>query len=118
MVRIEATAESYLAAIFDRIKLGIAIAAMIKIIATTMSNSISEKPFCLLRISIHVSLDSMCTLARLSKLHCWGHSHGVIGGIIELTETKHLTGFRSPLIFSKLPSSRVPSANHDNNCLE
>jgi hypothetical protein len=50
MVRIEATAEASLAAILDRIKLGIAIAAMIKIIATTMSNSISEKPFCLLRI--------------------------------------------------------------------
>src|SRR5258708_36259713 len=49
--------EASLAAIFERIKLGIAIAAMIKIIATTMSNSISEKPFCLLRMCIQFSLD-------------------------------------------------------------
>src|SRR5450432_81786 len=31
----------------ERSKLGIAIAAMIKMIATTISNSIREKPFCL-----------------------------------------------------------------------
>src|SRR4029077_20852780 len=35
----------WFAAIFARSRLGIAIAAMIKMIATTMSNSISEKPF-------------------------------------------------------------------------
>jgi len=39
-----------LAAIFERSKFGIAIAAMIKMIATTINNSMSEKPFCLLRI--------------------------------------------------------------------
>src|SRR6202030_305633 len=60
MVRIEATAEASLAAIFERIKLGIAIAAMIKIIATTMSNSISEKPFCLLRMCIESLLENLC----------------------------------------------------------
>src|ERR1035441_7849026 len=51
-VRSEATAEASLAAILERSKFGIAIAAMIKIIATTISNSINEKPFCLFRILI------------------------------------------------------------------
>src|SRR5277367_2714822 len=49
-VRSEATADASLAAIFERSKFGIAIAAIIKIIATTINNSISEKPFCLLRM--------------------------------------------------------------------
>jgi hypothetical protein len=56
IVRSEATAEASFAAIFERIKFGIAIAAMIKMIATTISNSISEKPFCLFCITI-VSLE-------------------------------------------------------------
>ena len=47
-VRTEPTAEASLAAMRARSKFGIAIAAMIKIIATTISNSISEKPFCFL----------------------------------------------------------------------
>jgi hypothetical protein len=51
-VRKEATADASLAAILERIKFGIAMAAMIKMIATTISNSINEKPFCLLRIQI------------------------------------------------------------------
>ncbi len=46
IVRIEPTADASLAAIRDRSKFGIAIAAIIKIIATTINNSISEKPFC------------------------------------------------------------------------
>ena len=45
IVRIEPTADASLAAIRDLRRLGIAMAAMIKIIATTISNSISEKPF-------------------------------------------------------------------------
>jgi len=49
-VRIEAAAEDSLAAAFERSRFGIAIAAMIRIIATTISNSINEKPLCL-RIS-------------------------------------------------------------------
>src|ERR1700730_6141283 len=48
MVRMEPTAEASLAAIRERSRLGIAMAAIIKIIATTISNSINEKPFCLL----------------------------------------------------------------------
>src|ERR1700680_4351130 len=51
MVRSPAAADESLAAILARIKFGIAIAAMIRMIATTISSSISEKPFCL-RISI------------------------------------------------------------------
>src|SRR5579885_3781327 len=54
MVRMEAAAEDSLAAILARSRFGIAIAAMIKIIATTISNSINEKPFCL-RISVFPS---------------------------------------------------------------
>src|SRR5437899_10688147 len=47
MVRNEPTAEAWLAAIRAFNKLGMAMAAMIRMIATTISNSISEKPFCL-----------------------------------------------------------------------
>jgi hypothetical protein len=56
MERIEPTAEDSLAAIFDRSKFGMAMAAMIKMIATTISNSIREKPFCLLRIVVSILL--------------------------------------------------------------
>src|SRR5260370_903323 len=45
MERSEAAADESLAAIRARIKLGIAIAAMIRMMATTISSSISEKPF-------------------------------------------------------------------------
>src|ERR1041384_3781241 len=44
MVRIEDCAEPSLAARFDESKLGMAMAAMMPIIATTMRSSISEKP--------------------------------------------------------------------------
>jgi hypothetical protein len=50
MVRSELTAEASLAAMRARSKFGIAMAAMIKMIATTIKSSISENPFCLLRI--------------------------------------------------------------------
>src|SRR6266480_3016355 len=46
MVRSEPTAEASFAAIRDLRRFGIAIAAMIRMIATTISNSIREKPFC------------------------------------------------------------------------
>src|SRR5215469_11721002 len=46
MVRMLDTADDSLAAIRARSKFGIAIAAMIRMIATTISSSISEKPFC------------------------------------------------------------------------
>src|SRR2546429_2942154 len=46
MVRREPTAEASFAAIRDRSRFGMAMAAMIRMIATTISNSIREKPFC------------------------------------------------------------------------
>src|SRR5271165_146478 len=48
----EATADDSLAAMRARSKFGIAIAAMIRMMATTISSSISEKPFCCFRISL------------------------------------------------------------------
>src|SRR5947209_6757322 len=48
MVRTEPTADDSFAAILERSKLGMAIALIIKIIATTISNSMREKPLCLL----------------------------------------------------------------------
>jgi hypothetical protein len=45
MVRSEPTADASLAAMRERSKFGMAIAAMIRMIATTMSSSMSEKPF-------------------------------------------------------------------------
>src|SRR5258708_9481924 len=47
MVRTPLAAADSLAAIRARSRFGIAMAAMIRMIATTISNSISEKPFCL-----------------------------------------------------------------------
>src|SRR5258708_18278624 len=47
MLRTEPTAEDSLALILARSRFGIAIAAMIRMIATTISSSINEKPFCL-----------------------------------------------------------------------
>ena len=47
MVRTDAAADDSFAAMRARSKFGIAIAAMIRMIATTISNSINEKPFCL-----------------------------------------------------------------------
>ncbi len=52
-VRIELTAEDSFAAMRARKRLGMAIAAMIKMIATTISSSINEKPRCF-RISVTV----------------------------------------------------------------
>src|ERR1700730_1192336 len=46
--RREPTAAASFAAIFDHKRFGIAMATMIKIMVTTMSNSMSENPFCCL----------------------------------------------------------------------
>jgi hypothetical protein len=58
MLRSELTPEASFAAILERMKFGIAIAAMIKIIATTINNSIREKPFCLFMTSKLLNLCS------------------------------------------------------------
>src|SRR5437660_9230228 len=65
MVRTDAAADDSLAAIRARSRFGMAIAAMIRMIATTISNSISEKPFCL-RISF--SLISMALVSGVLPL--------------------------------------------------
>jgi hypothetical protein len=57
MVRIPLAADDSFAAIRARSKFGMAIAAMIRMIATTINNSISENPLCL-RIS-HVPKQSI-----------------------------------------------------------
>ena len=51
-LRIELTEEASLAAMRAHSRFGIAIAAMIRMIATTINNSINEKPFCLRIISV------------------------------------------------------------------
>src|SRR5215467_12219914 len=81
MVRIEATAEASLAAIRERSRLGIAIAAMIKMIATTMSNSINEKPFCLLRIGIESLLVVKCQ-STPSDGHVWRQAYFQCGCLL------------------------------------
>ena len=46
MVRMEFTAEASCANMRERIKFGMAMAAMIRMIATTISSSMRENPFC------------------------------------------------------------------------
>src|SRR5277367_1625181 len=71
-VRIEPTADASLAAIFDLMRFGIAIAAMIRMIATTIKSSIREKPFCFF---MHISLRSLFSArARLTLGQGRGHS--------------------------------------------
>jgi hypothetical protein len=60
-----AAAESF-AAIRDRSKLGIAIAAMIKMIATTISSSIKEKPFCLRMDDLLLESSNSCEYRMVS----------------------------------------------------
>src|SRR5277367_1071065 len=86
MVRSPAAADESLAAMRARIKLGIAIAAMIRMIATTISSSISEKPLALslltrsLRMSILPQAICFCRLAgRNIKMYLIRHSEGQTG---------------------------------------
>src|SRR5215471_5586507 len=66
MVRMVDTADDSLAAIRARSKLGMAIAAMIRMIATTIRSSISEKPFCFF-ISILISVIHAVNLFGLAE---------------------------------------------------
>src|SRR6516225_3807211 len=69
IVRSEPAAEDSLADILARIKFGIAMAAMIRMIATTISNSIREKPFCLF-ICFSSGIDSSASpLVRWLRLN-------------------------------------------------
>src|ERR1700674_2719871 len=63
-MRSEATAEASLARMRERRKLGIAIAEMIKMTATTRSSSIREKPFCFLMSPPEASIRGTRALRR------------------------------------------------------
>jgi hypothetical protein len=63
IVRSEPTAEAWLAAIFDRNRFGMAMAAIIRMIATTIKSSINEKPFCRVRLFS----------PRPSEVHVWSN---------------------------------------------
>src|SRR4029079_4443370 len=67
MLRIEPTADASFAAIRERSKFGIAIAAMIKMIATTMSSSIREKPFCFFIVPLLASAGSGAARAPIRE---------------------------------------------------
>src|SRR5690242_2801048 len=74
MVRTEPTAEASFAAMRERSKLGMAIAAMINMIATTISNSINEKPFCLrICLSSPVARCPLKTSAPVSLAPVYSH---------------------------------------------
>src|SRR5207244_3553993 len=79
MVRTDAAADDSLAAIRARSRFGMAIAAMIRMIATTISNSISEKPFCL-RISFSlISMPIVSGVLRLTSRRVAGK--GPVSGV-------------------------------------
>jgi hypothetical protein len=63
IVRSDPTAEAWLAAIRDRSRLGMAMAAMIRIIATTIRSSTNEKP----RELLHMR-PPFCIFYPLSKI--------------------------------------------------
>jgi len=67
IVRIDEIAEASFALIRERIRFGMAIAAMIKIIATTISSSISENPFCFRPIAIKLRDIWFCLKNRPRK---------------------------------------------------
>src|SRR5579862_780338 len=68
MVRVELTAEDSLAAMRARNRFGIAIAAIIRIMATTIKSSINEKPFCLSQKRFILSRSSGFSLIFLDRL--------------------------------------------------
>src|SRR5271155_5656147 len=68
MVRNEPTAEDSLAAMRARNRFGMAMEAMIRMIATTISNSISEKPFCFRIIVFLLPNFLLSSVVRLTQL--------------------------------------------------
>src|SRR5580692_9186809 len=79
MERTEAAADESLAAILARIKLGIAIAAMIRMIATTISSSINEKPLCFcigLLSPLNRNSDPSSNTARSVGMQAVGQTRG------------------------------------------
>src|SRR6266852_239340 len=79
IARGEPTADASFAAIFERSRLGMAIAAMIRMIATTIRSSMSEKPFCLFRMespSEVYSLSRRTSLTMANPLSMRGDERG------------------------------------------
>src|SRR5437588_3180524 len=66
----EPTADASFAAMRERSRFGMAMAAMMRIIATTISNSINEKPFCLriLRFPLSEELGKRLLAALLPRI--------------------------------------------------
>ena len=69
MVRMEEIADASFALIFERKRFGIATAAMTKIMVTTISNSISEKPFCLRLILVGPVKSTSPALTRARRAY-------------------------------------------------
>src|ERR1700685_4147059 len=96
MVCSEAAADESLAAIRARIRLGMAMAAMIRMMATTISSSISEKPFCCFRILL-IFLVTFLELLLVSGMtqsgmiwHLPGHVGSYLGSGIGLGQLHSL----------------------------
>src|SRR5256885_2216305 len=88
MVRTELTADDSLAAMRARSRFGMAIAAMIRMMATTISNSISEKPFCF-RIWIYLTLPVNVSLIFSGAINF--DQAGFVRCICRATLTTHTT---------------------------
>src|SRR6185312_15080721 len=94
-VRTVLAAADSLADILDRSRLGMAMAAMIRMIATTISSSMSENPFCL-RIFLEISSESSVPRllievsgrgTRSSSLHLAHQSSPSSDFLLELSAT-------------------------------
>src|SRR5438270_6171127 len=72
MVRRLPTADDSFAEMRARSRFGIAMAAMIRMIATTISNSISEKPFCF--FIMYISPSQLLSCPRLVSVQCAYHA--------------------------------------------
>jgi len=74
MVRMEPTAEASLAAMRERSRLGMAMAEMIRMMATTIRSSMREKPFWWVRILF----DSLSAEACGCRRWRWSRSQWVL----------------------------------------
>ena len=103
MVRMELTEDASLAAMRARSKFGMAMAAMIRIIAITISSSISEKPFCF-RISFSL----------FSRNQMWSQSTQTGDNIRILSATSQVTnGLRTNLLGALFSESNKSSVIDD-----
>jgi hypothetical protein len=126
-VRTAATAADSFAAILERSKLGIAIAAMIRMMATTISSSIRENPFCLLRMLVTPGIrdsrrEYKPTSYRMNALameHLKCHRYAKIKDLLNIRyshcnhqHTRHSTSIHHMLSTDEI-GKPIPT---DNNC--